>query len=185
MIDSLWHFFKRGMIGYGSRLYATSHPYLSGLTSAGLMTYAINENATIKIANLNSVFVTYNTVVFGFTATAIALAIAIPNAKFVAFLSSIGNERTPYRDFLFVLAWNGIVHIFAFFLQFPSIIFGEKWEISSSSSKSLNLFIFVQIWFQIYACFQFLVTTIGVYEMGDLYAKYVSKNPRDNDNRQP
>ncbi|KAB7786362.1 hypothetical protein F8B43_1763 [Methylorubrum populi] len=32
------------------------------------------------------------------------------------------------------------------------------------------------LWSQFYACFQFLVTTIGVYELGDLYANYISKN---------
>lgn len=164
------------MVGYGSRLYATSHPYLSGLISAGVVYYSTQDGNSLKISNITNTFVTYNTVVFGFTATAIALAIAIPSTNFIAFLSSMKEDRTPYRDFLFVLAWNGVIHIIAFFFLFPAIAFGDNWSLGPNSAKGLNLFIFLQIWIQIYACFQFLVTTIGVYELGDLYAKFVSKN---------
>lgn len=175
MIESVWNFYKRGMRGFGRRLFATTHPYLSGVLSYAICHYATTRSP-VKFSNFTPTFVTYDTVVFGFTATAVALAIAIPSVTFLAFLSNEKNGRTAFRDFLFVLAWNGVVHIVAFFVLLPSVILGDNWILSKDSSPSMKIYLFLVLWSQFYACFQFLVTTIGVYELGDLYANYISKN---------
>ena len=176
MIETLWSFYKRGMRGFGIRLIATTHPYLSGCIALWVCYYSYHTPKTIKISTFLSTFVTYDTVVFGFTATAIALAIAIPSTTFLAFLSSERNGRSAFRDFLFILAWNGVVHILAFFILFPAILVGEEWAVDDKSNWSMWIYFYVLLWSQLYACMQFLVTTIGVHEMGDLYATYITKN---------
>lgn len=131
----------------------------------------------LNFAPIAGILVTYDTVVFGFTATAIALAIAIPSPTFIKFLSSQKDGSTPFRDFLFILAWNGFCHIFAFFITIPIFLI-ENPTFTSGNFKGLNLYIFFLLWVQMYCIFQFMVTTISVYELGDLYANYVAREPR-------
>lgn len=176
MIETVWGFFKRGVRPNLRRIVATTHPYLSGFLALSICKNWFGLEKPIKISDITVVFVTYDTVVFGFTATAIALAIAVPSTKFIEFLSSIKDGRTPFQDFLFVLVWNGFVHIFAFFMLLPPIVLGNDWSVGGTQDWVKQIYIFFMMWIQIYACFQFLVTTIGVFELGDLYAKYVSKN---------
>lgn len=135
MIESVWNFYKRGMRGFGRRLFATTHPYLSGVLSYAICHYATTRSP-VKFSNFTPTFVTYDTVVFGFTATAVALAIAIPSVTFLAFLSNEKNGRTAFRDFLFVLAWNGVVHIVAFFVLLPSVILGDNWILSKDCRRA-------------------------------------------------
>jgi hypothetical protein len=69
------------------------------------------------------------------------------------------------------LAWNGVVHILAFFLFIPIFFLGDVTVASDAVSK-LQVYMVLLLWMQFYACFQFLVTTIGVYELADLYGTY-------------
>jgi hypothetical protein len=118
-------------------------------------------------------FVPYNAVVFGFTATAVALSIALPSERFIKFLSQVKDGSTPFKDFLFILAWNGIVHILAFFLFIPIIFVGDSLSLAPGADlNATRVFMFFVIWVQLYSCFQFLVTTLGVYELADLYGTY-------------
>jgi hypothetical protein len=124
----------------------------------------------------------YDTVVFGFTATAIALSIALPSERFIKFLSQIRDGTTPFRDFLFILAWNGVVHILAFFLFIPVIFMGEGISFAATEAVSKwQIFMFFVLWMQFYSCLQFFVTTIGVYELADLYGTYCASLRRTDD----
>lgn len=176
MIETVWTFCRRGVKPNLYRILATTHPYLSGIIALSLDRNWLGLTKPVKISDVTGLFVTYDTVVFGFTATAIALAIAIPSTKFIEFLSSIRDGSTPFRDFLFILAWNGFVHIWAFILLMPPIILGNDWTAGAPNEWYTRVYIVMMLWVQMYAVFQFLVTTIGVFELGDLYAKYVSKN---------
>lgn len=177
MLDSVFIFVQRNAARQWQRILFTTHPYLSGIISMIIAFDMMNLSMTIKLSTLANAFVTYNTVVFGFTATAVALAIAIPNERFVRFLSNGSSKSTAFRDFLFVLSWNGAVHFLAFFGIIPVIASGDGWILDSTSNIGMRLYFFFASWIQIYACFQFLVTTLSVYELADLYAQYVAKVP--------
>jgi len=173
MIETLWTFGKKNLRSRMSLVLGTTHPYLSGVIAIALV---FLSELQLKPANLVSIFAPYDTVVFGFTATAIALAIAIPSERFVTFLSSIQDGSTPFKDFLFVLVWNGVVHIFAFFILIPLAFVDETWRLKLGGEPSLVLlYFFFLFWLQLYACFQFLVTTLAVYELADLYAVYCAR----------
>jgi hypothetical protein len=170
MIETAWIFWRKNVCKHATRILATSHPYLSGVLSIWIVGWS---GLTLKPFILAGFFVPYDAVVFGFTATAVALSIALPSERFIKFLSQIKDGSTPFKDFLFILAWNGIVHILAFFLFIPIIFMGDKIEVASGTDGSpLQIFIFFVIWVQLYSCFQFLVTTLGVYELADLYGTY-------------
>jgi hypothetical protein len=173
MIETVGTFVSRNLRKQAGRVLITTHPYLSGLIAGYLVFYSGLE---LKPFSLASAFLPYDTVVFGFTATAIALAIAIPSERFVTFLSGIKDGSTPFRDFLFILAWNGLVHIIAFFLFLPFVFLPQEWSVFSSRELDWSkVYVFVLLWLQVYACFQFLVTTLGVYELADLYANYCAR----------
>jgi hypothetical protein len=117
------------------------------------------------------------------TATAVALSIALPSERFIRFLSQIRDGTTPFKDFLFILAWNGVVHIIAFFSFIPIIFMGDSFSFVATvaSISKLQIFMFFVLWVQFYACFQFFVTTIGVYELADLYGTYCASLRRAGD----
>lgn len=170
MIETAWIFWKRNARKHSYRIVATSHPYLSGVLAAWLVGWS---SLTIKPFILAGFFVPYNAVVFGFTATAIALSIALPSERFIKFLSQIKDGSTPFKDFLFVMVWNGVVHILAFFLFIPVIFIGDAEMLPSGSDLSpYKIFVFLLLWVQLYACFQFFVTTLGIYELADVYGTY-------------
>jgi len=153
---------------------------------AGVISILVVFYSDIRIvpSSLSSVFIPYDTVVFGFTATAIALAIAIPSERFVTFLSGIKDGSTPFRDFLFVLAWNGLVHIVAFFLFLPFVFLPAQWVLDVGGDLSWSkIYVSLMLWVQVYACFQFLVTTLGVYELADVYAAYCARERRKAENQ--
>lgn len=183
MIETVWNFGKRNCRRNASRILATTHPYLSAIIALVLVSGRFGIHP-IEVGALTTAFTTYNTVVFGFTATAIALAIAIPNPTFIRFLSKQSSDGgTPFRDFLFILAWNGVVHISAFIVILPSIIFGIEEFHPSEKIGVETVYLFALLWMQFYAVFQFLVTTISVFQLGDLYAQYVShENRKDGGN---
>lgn len=170
MIDTAWIFWKKNVRRHSTRILATTHPYLSGLFSIWIVGFS---GLTVKPFVLAGFFVPYDTVVFGFTATAVALSIALPSERFIKFLSQIRDGTTPFKDFLFILAWNGVVHILAFFLFIPLIFIGDGIGFGPADAVGkLQVFTFFVLWVQFYACLQFFVTTIGVYELADLYGTY-------------
>jgi magnesium-transporting ATPase (P-type) len=170
MIETAWTFWNINVRKHGKKIIATTHPYLSGLLAAWLVMYS---GITIKPFALANFFIPYDTVVFGFTATAIALSIALPSERFIKFLSQIKDGTTPFKDFLFIMVWNGVVHIFAFFMFVAVVIMGDGITVTSTDEASkMHVFIFIVLWLQFYACLQFFVTTIGIYELADLYAAY-------------
>lgn len=170
MIETAWTFWKKNVRKHRRRILATTHPYLSGIIAFCIVGWSDVAFKPFVLANF---FVPYDTVVFGFTATAVALSIALPSERFIKFLSQIRDGGTPFKDFLFILAWNGVVHILAFFLFIPAIFIGDGVTLSPGTDlSSLRVFMFFVLWMQFYACFQFLVTTIGVYELADLYGTY-------------
>lgn len=176
MIETVGVFISRNFRRQVGRVFVTTHPYLSGVIAIGLVFFT---SLSIKPSLLYSVFFPYDTVVFGFTATAIALAIAIPSERFVTFLSGIKDGTTPFKDFLFILAWNGLVHIVAFFLFLPFVFLPADWAIDAGKEITCaRVYVFILLWVQLYACFQFLVTTLGVYELADLYASYCARQRR-------
>jgi hypothetical protein len=181
MIETTWTFFRTNVRQHSKRIVATFHPYLSGVLAELLVGWS---GLTIRPFTLAGFFVPYDTVVFGFTATAVALSIALPSERFIKFLSETKNGTTPFRDFIFILAWNGVVHILAFFMFVPVVFLGDEKlsfaALSGSVTKS-QIYSFFLLWLQFYACFQFLVTTIGVYELADLYAIYCSSLRRSED----
>ena len=184
MLDSVLTFARKNAARQWQRIFFTTHPYLSGIIAMIIAFDMFDLSITIKLSTLANAFVTYNTVVFGFTATAVALAIAIPNERFVRFLSSGSGKSTAFRDFLFVLAWNGVVHFLAFFCIIPISASGDNWMLDPMSATGMRLYFFAACWVQLYACFQFLVTTLGVYELADLYAQYVAKVPASAEQKQ-
>lgn len=170
MIETAWVFWKKNVRKHSARILGTTHPYLSGILAAWIVWKSTLE---IKPLVLAGFFIPYDSVVFGFTATAVALSIALPSERFIKFLSQIKDGSTPFKDFLFILAWNGIVHIWAFFLFIPIIFTGEATALAPNSDfNKIQVYLFFVIWMQFYACFQFFVTTIGVYELADLYGTY-------------
>jgi hypothetical protein len=177
MIDTLWIFARRNVSKHAALILQTTHPYLSGLLSFYLV-YISNRD--LRPYGLAGFFTPYDTIVFGFTATAIALAIAIPSRHFILFLSDKGENSTAYRDFLFVLAWNGCAHIFAFFLFIPFIFLGDHWVYSPANASNMSRFyVLMLLWIQFYSCFQFLVTTIAIFELADLYAQFSARERRE------
>lgn len=185
MIETVWNFGRRNCARNASRILATTHPYLSALIALGLVSGKV-DIYPINIGSLAAAFTTYDTVVFGFTATAIALAIAIPSPTFIRFLSSPDHSGgTPFRDFLFILAWNGVVHIAAFITLLPALSLGLREFTPVAGDANLKVYLFFFFWVQLYAVFQFLVTTISVFELGDLYANYVSHERKHEDAAKP
>jgi hypothetical protein len=180
MINTLWIFAKKNVWGHRRIILQTTHPYLSGIV-AFLLTF--HSALTIKPYALAGFFLPYDTVVFGFTATAIALAIAIPSRYFILFLSENKENSTAFRDFIFVLVWNGSVHILSFFMFLPFIFMGDSWTLQSSQEVGISrVYVFVMLWLQFYSCIQFFVTTIAVFQLADLYAQFAAKRKRDNPN---
>lgn len=177
MIDTAWTFWKRNVRKNLSRVIATTHPYLSGLIAVWVVGFS---NLSLKPFVLAGFFIPYNAVVFGFTATAIALSIALPSERFIKFLSQIKDGSTPFKIFLFILAWNGIIHIVAFFLFLPTIFVGDV-TLAPHVLSRYRLYMALVLWVQLYSCFQFLVTTLGVYELADLYGTYCAGLRRDDD----
>jgi hypothetical protein len=173
MIDTLWVFASRNLRKHAIRIVATTHPWLSGLAAFGVV---FLSGWKVKPYALAGFLLPYDTVVFGFTATAIALAIAIPSSPFIFFLSAKSENSTAFRDFLFVLIWNGLVHIISFLMFLPFIFF-ETWELNTSGDQITwqHCYVFAMLWLQFYSCAQFLVTTISVFELADLYAQFSSK----------
>lgn len=179
MIETAWTFWKKNVRKHSTRILATSHPYLSGVLAAWIIGWS---GLTVKPFVLAGFFVPYNAVVFGFTATAVALSIALPSEQFIKFLSQVKDGTTPFKDFLFILAWNGVVHILAFFLFVPIIFIGDTASLTSNDPVSaLQVFMFFVLWVQFYSCFQFFVTTLGVYELADLYGTYCAGLRRADD----
>lgn len=172
MIETLGTFISRNFRKQFRRVFITTHPYLSGIIAIWL---AYCSTLEIRPVALSAIFLPYDTVVFGFTATAIALAIAIPSERFITFLSGIQDGSTPFRDFLFVLAWNGLVHIFSFLSFLPFVFVDNDWSLRADSSSAARLYVAAVLWIQFYSCLQFLVTTLGVYELADLYANYCAR----------
>ena len=163
MIETLWIYGKKNVWQHARIIVATFHPYLSGVMAACLMMYS---GFLVKPFILAGFFVPYDTVVFGFTATAIALSIAIPSEKFIRFLSEEKGHSTAFRDFLFVLVWNGTIHIVSFILFIPFIFIGETQVIIFDGHYSVAfVYLFLVLWLQFYSCFQFLVTTINVFHL--------------------
>jgi hypothetical protein len=172
-------FLEKNVRKHSNKILATTHPYLSGALAAWI---AFWSGLTIKPFVLAGFFIPYDTVVFGFTATAVALSIALPSERFIKFLSQIKDGTTPFRDFLFILAWNGVVHILAFFLFIPIIFADASVSFAATEAASkLQVFMFFALWMQFYACLQFFVTTIGVYELADLYGTYCAGLRRADD----
>ncbi|MBB5054621.1 hypothetical protein HNQ36_004628 [Afipia massiliensis] len=170
MIDTAWIFWKKNVCKHSTRIIATTHPYLSGVLAIWIVGWS---DLTLKPFVLAGFFIPYDAVVFGFTATAVALSIALPSERFIKFLSQIKDGTTPFKDFLFILAWNGVVHILAFFLFIPIIFIGDAAVLVPGSGISkFQIFMFFVLWVQFYSCFQFFVTTVGVYELADLYGTY-------------
>lgn len=170
MIETAWTFWRKNVRKHTRRILATTHPYLSGVVAIWIIGWS---DLTLKPFVLANFFVPYDTVVFGFTATAVALSIALPSERFIKFLSQIQDGSTPFKDFLFILAWNGVVHIFAFFLLIPAIFLGDGTALAPGTDLGpLRVLMFFVLWVQLYACLQFFVTTIGVYELADLYGTY-------------
>jgi hypothetical protein len=183
MIDTAWIFWKKNVRRHSTRILATTHPYLSGLFAIWVVAYS---GLPVKPFVLAGFFVPYDTVVFGFTATAVALSIALPSERFIKFLSQIKDGTTPFKDFLFILAWNGVVHILAFFLFIPIIILGDGIGFGPADAfGKLQFFMLLVLWIQFYACLQFFVTTIGVYELADLYGTYCAGLRKTDDANQP
>ena len=181
MIETAWTFWNRNVRKHATRIVATTHPYLSGVLSAWIVGYS---GVTIKPFVLANFFVPYDTVVFGFTATAIALSIALPSERFIKFLSQVRDGTTPFKDFLFIMVWNGIIHILAFFMFVAVVFMGDAVTVTSTDdANKLRVFMFFVLWLQFYACFQFLVTTIGIYELADLYGTYCGGLRKADDNR--
>jgi hypothetical protein len=180
MIETAWTFWNKNVRKHLTRILATTHPYLSGVLSGLVVGWS---GLIIKPFVLATFFVPYNAVVFGFTATAVALSIALPSERFIKFLSQIRDGTTPFRDFLFILAWNGVVHIAAFFLFIPIIFMGDSFSFIATnvSASKLQIYVFFVLWAQFYACFQFFVTTIGIYELADLYGTYCASLRRADD----
>jgi hypothetical protein len=180
MIETAWTFWKKNVRKHSKRILGTTHPYLSGVLSALVVGWS---ELTIKPFVLATFFIPYDAVVFGFTATAVALSIALPSERFIKFLSQIRDGTTPFKDFLFILAWNGVVHIVAFFLFIPIIFMGDSFSFiaTAASASKLQIYLFFVLWVQFYACFQFFVTTIGVYELADLYGTYCASLRRTDD----
>ncbi|WP_439397931.1 hypothetical protein ACRQ5Q_11885 [Bradyrhizobium sp. PMVTL-01] len=182
MIETAWTFWRKNVRKHTTRIVATTHPYLSGLLAMLVVGYS---GLTVKPFVLAGFFVPYDTVVFGFTATAVALSIALPSERFIKFLSQIRDGTTPFRDFLFILAWNGVVHILAFFMFIPVVFIGDQTSFGPTDAVGkLQVFVFFALWVQFYACFQFLVTTIGVYELADLYGTYCASLRKADDANQ-
>jgi hypothetical protein len=184
MIETAWTFFRANVRKHSKRIVATSHPYLSGVLAALLVGWS---GLLIKPFTLAGFFIPYDTVVFGFTATAIALSIALPSERFIKFLSQTKDNSTPFRDFLFILAWNGVTHILAFFMFVPIVFLNDEtlaFTGSGFTATKSQIYSFFLLWLQFYACFQFLVTTIGVYELADLYAIYCGALRRSEDGTQ-
>jgi hypothetical protein len=179
MIDTLWIFAKRNVRKHLRIILQTTHPYLSGLIAVYLVFLSGFEIRPYALAGF---FLPYNTVVFGFTATAIALAIAIPSTHFILFLSEKKENSTAFRDFLFMLVWNGCVHIISLYLFLPFIFLGDHWVFQpDSGTNGARIYICTLLWAQFYSCFQFLVTTIGVFELADLYAQFSAKRRNEKD----
>lgn len=182
MIETAWTFWRQNVCKNKTRILATTHPYLSGLLAGWIVGWS---DLTIKPFVLAGFFIPYDAVVFGFTATAVALSIALPSERFIKFLSGIKDGSTPFKVFLFVLAWNGIVHIVAFFLFIPILFIGDVTVMPSADITKMHVFIFFVLWVQFYSCFQFFVTTIGVYELADLYGTYCAGLRKADDAKRP
>lgn len=55
----------------------------------------------------------------------------------------------------------------------PFIFLGDETVLKAGLEPvGLRIFLFFALWVQFYACLQFMVTTIGVYELADLYGNY-------------
>lgn len=141
MIETAWSFWNRNVRKHATRIVATTHPYLSGVIAIWVVGYSGLQLKPFSLANF---FVPYDTVVFGFTATAIALSIALPSERFIKFLSEMKDGSTAFKDFLFVMVWNGIVHILAFFFFIPIIFMGDTITVLPSDTVGkLHIFLFL------------------------------------------
>jgi hypothetical protein len=73
---------------------------------------------------------------------------------------------------------------FTFFLFIPIIFIGEGVVFGPSDAiGKFQFYMFFVLWVQFYACLQFFVTTVGVYELADLYGTYCAGLRKDEENR--
>lgn len=183
MIDAVGAYFYRHVWRNAGRILQTSHPYLAGVLAV-LTIYPSNPLclSDVTIGNLSAFSFTYNTVIFGFAIAALALAVAIPNDRFLAFLSQRNSEgQSPYRDLVFIFSWTGVVHSVAFFVALVTLmLYGQDHKLAGQSRGGwgyalLGLYVFLQL----YAFFQFIVTIISAFELADLYAQFLSRRTND------
>ena len=179
MLDSALSYVSKQAAKQYGRVLFTTHPYLSGVIAISYYFYREDlRRAELSLSSLFAVFLTYNTVVFGFCIAALALAIAIPNEQFLKFISERDEKnRTPYRDLIFVFSWTAVVHWISFVFLFSITIFeGVNYIIPPDNFSILPVFIFYLFaWVQLYALFQFLVNIFTVFEVADLYSQFLSK----------
>lgn len=160
------------------RIIATTHIFLGPILSLLLVFDWINLGITFKYSVIANVFLTYDTVVFGFTPTALAVALAIPNSDFLQFVSSpAGKGSTPFRDFVFALTWNGVMHAISFAIVLISLFMFKEDFVFQPASMSIGAKSFFAILFgvQFYSAFQFIVTLITLWQISDLYVNFISR----------
>ena len=179
MFVSLQTYFARHVVKRLSRILIAAHPYIAML-AAYILVFKGQDYDIPKLAlgSFSSKAISYNTVVFGFCVTAIALIIAIPNSNFLYFVAR--NREDAYRDLAFVFSWTGVVHWLAFVTDIYSfVVYGSECNMLSDHTtpyKSAWLFFVVSL--QIYAVLQFLVNLIATFEIADLYGMWLVAESR-------
>jgi hypothetical protein len=182
MLDALLPYLGQVLTRHTRRIFATTHPYLALSVPLFVIPWFGDDLglSALKIGDTITASATYNTVIFGFCAAATALVLAIPNERFLQFISTRAGSTTPFRDIIFVFSWTGVVHWIAFALSLLCLVFYGNdaiIKITSSTSHEYKLFM-IYATAQIYAFLQFLVTMIAVYEVGDLYGKFLQTQNR-------
>jgi hypothetical protein len=120
MIDTLWILSKKHLPRNARRILGTVHPYLSGIIALSLANdYPNNNFNTLTFDNITTIFLTYNTVAFGFSLTAIAICLSTSSQKFINFVST----GPAFRDSLFVFCWNALIHFICIIVIILSILY--------------------------------------------------------------
>lgn len=121
----------------------------------------------------------YGAVSFGFSVASLTLVLAIPHARFSAWLATTGskNDRSRYQDLLFVFSWTAVAHwlLIVIVLALLAVNGTDAPLVPVGSSTRLRVSVALLSFSTSHGVFQFLVALITLAQFGRVYVGYLAQ----------
>lgn len=174
MIDSLWTYFSEEVVPRYSRIFFTSHPWVSATVSLSVTAGLAPIAEKTKFFEIASPLLTYDTVVIGFCVTAMAICFSF-SKRFSSVLCKIKiGKFSAYEDLIFVFSWTSMIHMFSSLIIIVMYAMTGDFNIYDVVQGGFSFQVFIFVFVQLYSILQFFVTIVTVHQVAKLYAKQVS-----------